>query len=787
MQTVINSRQQLREHKDYQSATTKEKERVIRLMDDGREYELAYGKEIVSEIFPFIAQEIMKLKGPAGNSVEMWKRWIKPTVMKAEKPKEVIEELVAMVAFILTSKLSDMLPLPVLARRMMEAFVDLYTIQPDELSDESIDSIISYFQNVVTRVADESGIFEVKREDHYLVKPVGKWEALVEKGVEDALNVEGMRYRPLVAEPIPHTDLISGFGGFHQTPSPLFKHPLKLNGSVHPVIKNCTAENQPELFKTLNADQSTKMCLNGKLWNVMDSFRRRGMHFDGFAFKFEQCKPKYEESAKILIEEKSDARLFWATENGEEFKPLTESQRKAIYREEMKKAKAEARQTTMLMKTVSEDQYEEFICFAKFLDKRNRNYVYASSVSYQGDELNKAFIQLYDKKPLNRTGIKNLFIALGNALGFDKRIKTVRLAMAKTWWNDNVEEFKKGNFDIFINEQHSFDEPINALAITLELCEFIKDHDYLCGYPLHNDARCSGPSLIGTVSNDIDLMRITSVVEDEEFDGDLLPDAYTITMKLALKKAEEDAQSDEVIQKLLTVKDKLFSRKAFKNPTMTRISYGAKPNTIRRKVAELFMEHRLTAELGFTKVHKQKFFELMIYALDNALPTCKKWLNLMEEVAEDVIKNNDGVIAFTNPITGMGCAWKYVKREEKKLKVRTKMRTFETVIYKDTNIVNEIKTKNSMAANITHHLDGSVLIMVRQLFSKPMITIHDSLACHPNEVDELRHCYNKVMVILNRMDVVNKILSQFCNVKLERVSEEVIPMKKILQSIHSIS
>lgn len=790
--TTISSIQISREDHDFKAATAKLQANVLDTMNKGREYDLEYGRDIINVLWPYVGTYYQKLSGRSGNNNITYKVFIKPLLSSLDsdiKRKELLDQLTAMVCFILTSNLSDILPLTKLATSMQKSFFSVVKAEYN-LRSEYNEQVIRFFSSMITEVSEQSGVFVVENEGQngrspYIIRPSDKYAEIILEGQQAALSVEAQHFRPLVALPKPHTDLVSGQGGFHSVPSPIMKWPLRSGKKVNAHIANCTSTTAPFLFETINKIQNTPYTINSKVYAVICDFKDRGLHFNGYAFDESQVREKCEEAASIVIEELNNKRKDWAIENDEEYKPLTSYTEQKILKEELTKGREEVNRTLTLLEAAGSDLLEDTLYFSLFMDKRGRRYNYASNLNYQGCELSKALVQFKNTEPFTRNGLKNMFIALGNALDFGKYHKRVRLTKAKEWWTIHLEDFKKGNYDVFVNEQDKFDEPINALAITLELMAYIDDHSYQTGYILHNDARNSGPSIISTVMNDAFGMRLTSVLEDYELE-DKLQDAYMITCDLALQKCIAQ-KGDEVIDKLLEYKDVLFTRKAFKNPTMTRGGYGATDQTIRDKVNELFIEHRLNKSKGFTQAHRNAFSGIMLEALDTSLPACSEWLKTMREVASDVVKNNNGIIEFTNPLTGMGCAWRYTRNENKHVKVSTPLRSFDLVIKKFTDKTDAVKTSNSMGANITHHLDSTILLMVQQLVSFDICCIHDSLGVLPSQVDELRLAYNKVILILNRSDIVNDILSHFTSVRITKMSDKVYDQNAILNSVHSIS
>lgn len=777
-QVSSNTKRQLvREELDWMTATQKAQSQVINTIEGEQEYSLNYGKKILMKLLPEAAEFMKTMTGRAGNSTKLWQRYIKQRFI-AENFKG-IEPIINMVCIVMTSNLSTPLTLPVLAKKMSEYFFDMYNIPFEERNannEEVIQDAMAFFEKAASYIAEHSEVFVIDNTKigSYIIELSDEWKLIVGESKIKLLEEDVSLYKPMLVKPVPHTDLTSGNGGFLNTQSPLYKNFLN-----NKVVSDCNTESNPVLFKTINQVQETPYVINTKLLDVINEYKEQGMWFKKFAYTMKDCHQRYVTEVKDSIDMESKRILV-----KDKFLSYSKKLEKELLAKAKMKAQAEADKTNNLLAMANNDRSESNLFFPVFFDYRGRRYVYPNQPSYQGDELSKALVQFANKAPLDSTGVRRLYIALANCRKLDKRNIETRLSMIKTWWLEHKDEFMTGDYSLFFTKQEEFDEPINALAITLELVEYWKDHSYECGYICHSDARCSGASIIGTMLNDAQTMRLTSVLEDEEI-GEMLPDAYTFAANAALKITTD--MNTEMSNKLLEAKDILFSRSAFKNPTMTRCSYGLTDEGLRGKVFMLFSQNKLNKKAGFTKEHIALFFDILKQALDTVLPACSYYLDKMKEVAKDVLENKKGVIEFRDPLTGLACAWKTKKVAKKTIEVAMKHRVIKTVVYRPTDEIDSVGTINSMAANITHHVDSTLLLEVQKLVDCDLSTIHDSIGCHPNNVNIVREAYNKVMVLLNREDYLNALVSQFSSVRIDKISSTFPDVRDILNSKHSLS
>lgn len=382
---------------------------------------------------------------------------------------------------------------------------------------------------------------------------------------------------------------------------------------IHPMVvafrANSGNEEADSFFKELNKAQRTGLSVNTALLDVINEFGSKGIFFDGYSTVDSAYDDIIKKEAQEIIDKRNLRRKEYAEYSvkaaptyaaakakheealarGEkvgkfvmkpveltEYTPITEGSERLVLRQVKGKYKEQINKAKLLLKQGA--TYSEYpaIYYPLFCDFRSRAYPYATyGLSPQGCEMSKGLLLLANKKVLNESGFNALYATLGNALGYDKKDINIKTELAKAWfrgWNEthNYSCFFENNTGMKDDKGHvvKFDEPINAMAICIELHNALLDPNYKCGYIAHRDARCSGPSIISTSLRDIKGMKLTSVSE-LGVDTTNLPDAYRQTSEEALTITVSKGTVESDV--LLSHSDELFTRGNFKHPVMVNI------------------------------------------------------------------------------------------------------------------------------------------------------------------------------------------------------------------------
>lgn len=718
----------------------------------GSEYNnTAYSLDAIDAIIPLVKNYLNELVGKRGqHHNKFWWTELRPAIQATQGTKKPMDEAITnMVAVNMVANLSVEVPLASLARKMCDASHNLLNIEWDVRGDLQ-DQTMKFFMGVILLIVNSDlDIFNEKKlsDDTSVIYCSVQWHTAVQ---EAASNVKAKAYSfaPMVCQPEDHTDLLSSKGGYLSLKSPLLKYPTKVNNKVHPALVQFNAKNNESFFKMVNDTQKTPFQVNKKLWNVLHSYFQKGHFFSDYPLSFEQVEDK------MMVE---------AQEAITELEGIFENVTAKAKREEINKAKSKgkemARKTNDIMAQAEDFADYAAIYFPIYFDARGRRYTWTptSSLTYMGGELSKALLVLGNKEVLTKDGVDALYQALGNCLGKDKQSRSIKEAYAREWMESRMEGFLAGDFEEFFTQQADFEEPINALAVVLELVEYTKDNNYLCGYIAHQDARCSGASIIGTLMKDKQAMTLTSVLDIVKNEDAALPDAYMFVSNKG-RELNTDAYFEEHA-------DTLFARSTWKTPTMTRCSYGASRYTIhagKRKKGEWRAtggNKQVFSKNGLDSEKCNDFTQLMMETLDASLPSCSLYLGSIQTAVKAYIKEH-GCFHINAPLTGFPMVRRKNKVEERRLESPATFQRIQLVIKTFTDEMDSAKMVSAIAPDAIHQCDASLLFRVQEQCDFDIATVHDSIGSHPNKTKEVVQAYAQAMYELATTDVIGKMFSQ---------------------------
>lgn len=620
-------------------------------------------------------------------------------------------------------------------------------------------------------------IYEFTQENRreYTLTLEGAWLEVIKRATQSYIRPVS-NYPIMICKPIPHSNLVGGEGGYLEINSPLMKFPVRdTMGVVHPSILDFNIENNPEWFNAINRAQETAYSVNQKLLDVLDYFHGTDRSFSDYPYSLndeaeeEKRMEAYVKAAtEKEVDERNNARKRYAERFETPYEPLkastvsqAERKHRAIYASKMGKAEGII---------VQAREYKEFenLYFPGSVDYRGRRYPYANTgLSYQGGEMAKALLQFADKKVLDKKGLRALFECLGNCIKvdgvdkLDKKVRRIKANVAKDWFITHKEEFLKGNFEMFIDEQDKFEEPINALAIVMELVEYAKaPKTYKSGYVLHQDARCSGGAIIGTSLGDEMVMKMTSIIDYAD-DSEYLGDLYGMVADAALGICVElAADGNEIHTALLASQDILFTRKMFKDPVMTKSNYGATDYRVRKQT-----EGGIDWEAeGFTFEHKQAFDRIVLDALASALPSCTSFLEKATGAVETFLSKDFGddkfayTIALVNPMNNFPIVNKEYKTSTVPVNTTVNGKRLRLNLKSRTNVVDSRGMVSAFAPNVVHAADSGLLSLVEFNCNFDLALIHDSIGSHPNDAEAVVVAFSAAMHHVSETNPLQEML-----------------------------
>lgn len=736
--------QELIEQEAKTLAIDKAAEILSQHIEAGTEYNTSIGRKALLTILPVIRAhfaECIQTKSRHKND------FIKYTL--ATLDDTVVVELADLTAVMAVSSMSTESVMMTAVRSIAETLHK--HLRMDYSTAEVLGSTMKFIFGVFLEVEDKTGVFTCTRahtHDNYTLELSEEWKELAE---EQLINEQDHRhiFWPMVYKPNPHFNLFGKCGGYLVEHSPLLKRKVKLaDGSVPSMLTDFNALSNKEFFDEINRTQETAYCVNKKFLDLVMNYYPFDYYIKDFPSEMTHLDSYIEAEARREID-------FLNKQNEERgYSPITTRYERKIYRDCTKKAREQVRKTEHI--TAMACRFAEFpaIYFPVYLDSRGRRYPYvpSSSLSYIGTSYAKAMLEFADKKAFTFRGIKELFYTLGAALGYDKKSRLVRGRKAVEWWNKYKHYFMSGMYDVIFHTQDEMDDPCNVIAIVLELVEFKKDKNYKSGYIAHRDARCSGPSIIGTMLNDENAMKLTSVFDST---GDDLPDGYTEAAKTG-----RAINTDPYFEQHAGI---CFSRSMWKTPTMVVSSYGGKQHGVAG-----FAEHTGRPEKGTSlelfnnelDVSKANDLAgLMMKAIYQTLPSCKMDMDEFLKVARVALKR-DGAIMFHQPLSGFPVVRRKNKKEKDTVVAPSYYPRKELVFYNYTTKLDTAKTLSSSVPDKTHSFDGAIVHQMGVRFNRPLACVHDSFGCHPNDAKELVQTYADLMYDIATGDYLQQVYDQ---------------------------
>lgn len=734
---------------------------VDRAINTNNEFETSYGRNIIVELYPLVEKFVKEqMVNKSWGKLYTVATYLKPAQITysetlalweedrvGKKPKDPIESFCYTVTVGMVNTISSEPSFLSAADKLAKVTLRFFEVEPAE-QQEAREKMLGWFGKMLMEVANVSTVFDIEQtyNDQYFLNVSVAWVEIIEDYRRNA-EASAQEFRPMVCKPINHTNLYSTRGGYLATPSPILKRPGRVLGErdLHPSILNFNSKTNPAFFHYINKLQSTPLCVNNKLFEVMNELKEEGLEFTEYKDNIDSYTDLIQKDYDKDISDRTKSRKSYCEFAEVEFEEYKESFLKFKMKEVRSKYKEKVNKTIMIMKQCEELVQFPEIFYPVFCDHRGRVYPYATyGLTPQGDELSKAMLQLANKIKLTERGVDALYATLGNALGHDKKNLTKKVRIASEWfseWNETQD------YTVFVTDEKSFDEPVNALAICLELVEYHKNPDYLCGYIAHRDARCSGTSIMSTILRDIKGMRLTSVTE-HGINTQTLPDAY----QTCCNETYDIVKKNKRYEDLLPFEDTLFTRSNFKSPVMLR-NYGGTYFGLANKHKDLFREEDLPREVAHL------FTEATNTGLAKAVPACIKFLDSINSVVSEVAKKNRELI-FTNPINGFPVVIQEFKEITKKVKVQTSFKAVQLNLKTYTDEVDFKKLKSVAAPNFIHALDSAMLCAVGSVVAHDVVFIHDSLGSHPNYCHVTVKAYSSAMYKLATENVFDSIYEQ---------------------------
>lgn len=634
------------------------------------------------------------------------------------------------------------------AEMLVQFMVPLYNITPEH-TENAVKLLSSLVQNVLVERLGALDI--IAGEGYNASNKIVISEKYAEKigKINEYEFVSTTVYEPLVVKPQRANNLLTD-NSYVNLSSPLLKRAPRVNGQIPEIITDTTRENFPKLFSAIDRQQETAYKVNKEALDYIQEAAKRGLFFDGFHLDVNSVQDKIlAEANKQFITAKHVQAEFVKKGLASEVELTLDYSIKKV----TAAMRAKARDTMRLLGQASKFANEEEIYFAIFFDHRGRINTYANSTfNYQGNEMGKALLQFAETERPTQAGIKAYFSNLGNALGFDKHQHNYKRKMARAFFNQHKADFMAGNFDYFFTNCGEFDEAITAMVICMDLCNFLKDPEWKSGFICHRDARCSGISINGVIQRELKACELTSTINAYTGEGKLM-DAYQEAADQIIDFCVEN-QDIEVCGVALKFKDYVMTRKAMKHHVMIIMNYGGTALGARSRI-----EEQLMGITGFSSEQLNEFTKMVMATMSKVAKSPIQYKEFATALGKAAATKH-GVIAYRNPMGFPVC----IREEETDVvRIETRSASGRRITVNQTirtGVINIRKCGSTSAPNIVHSWDSNLLLTVWDKVTCNLSTIHDSIGCGVNHVDEVLMAYNEAMYELATTPVIENIVKQ---------------------------
>lgn len=507
------------------------------------------------------------------------------------------------------------------------------------------------------------------------------------------------------------------------------------------ILKEFNAENFPKVFETANFIQSIPFTVNEKVLELAKDIWIKDMGIFGLPkrafpehseFPFHDSWKKEEATEEELKQFSAwcAGKADWYT-----FKQQHQSKVYGTYQ-------------ALFQAPVGVPLYFVVQC-----DTRNRWY-YNASINPQGDDLHKALLQFYNKKPLGKRGLYWLKVHLANSLGvddirFDKRVEYI---------DANWEQLCRALDNPYdLHDVFGSDAPLQAYITALEIREAIESgspETYESGIAVHMDATVSGTQHFSAMLRD----PIGALFTNLEDNGtDKKSDLYTHVANEVLKRVAEDSESEYSKFWL----EHGVSRTMAKRPVMT-FNYAVTKLTVSDYVRLVYKE-----ETGNDIDNRTAFYlaDKIFEGVAKAIPATYQGMEFLKGCSREV---GTDVITWTTPI---GFKVYQDRPNVKKKRLRVRSAGVNVVIAKEAvEGCNKSKMVSSIAPNFIHSYDSAHLSLTALEMKARGLQgayIHDSIGTHACDVDELQSIVRETFIGMYKDRNVMQELKESLGLELE--------------------
>lgn len=574
---------------------------------------------------------------------------------------------------------------------------------------------------------------------------------------------------PMLVKPNRHDTMFSGGyllpstckrGTYHN-----FQITRRMKGDVAEAFKSAT-----ELRAALNKSQEVPYVINKTILKLINEARRTGVT-TGMPSAYPAPKPEWYLDG-VPKETYTERQM-------DDFQTWKMNMRNWYINERARVSKL--RSLVSLIQMCEEFKDEEELYFPTCVDWRYRLY-FKSSLHPQGSDMQKALLAFGRAKPLGERGLFWLKVHVATTYGYDKALFEKRAA----WTDANIDQVRQVAQSPFDAEAFkSADSPWCFLAACIDLVAALDSENpelYESRIPVAMDATNSGSQHFSALLRDPVGGKLTNLFwEGNEEKADMYMDVKQRTDAKVIK----DLDNPEFVVQAQFWRENEITRSMTKRPCMTHV-YSA---TV-RSCSEYILQS--AQEEGYEGTDEYSLFKLAGYlsgrmkaAVEDANPAATAAMKYLQSLCYRIPTAKH--LQWKTPLGGLVIN-RYTESEETKVSVKSMNLTHLLVYNRNYEVNNKRKAKSGISPNWIHSLDATHLMMTINAFGGDIMPIHDSVATHACDVDEMHKAVREQFVLLyTKHDVLQEITDAAveCGANLEGLEMPVKGHLDIEQVKHS--
>ena len=536
---------------------------------------------------------------------------------------------------------------------------------------------------------------------------------------------------PMVVPPVDWSNPVNGGYLTHEGRRDFYLIKTKRKNTIDDLFST----DMPELYRAVNAVQSTAWQINESVLNVIKELWSAGALVAGLPPRNDAPLPPktWDEGSQVdevtLKEWKKKAAAVYETN-----------------------AKLGGKRIAMAQTLWMADKFKVFdkIYYPHTVDFRGRLYPSVSFLNPQGDDPSKALLRFAEGKPLGEYGGYWLGVHIANMFGHDK----LPLDERAQWAIDNTQMILDSALDPLDGSRDwmKADKPFCALAACFEWAGFqIQGQEFISHLPIAMDGSCSGLQHFSAMLRDsVGGAAVNLISKDRP------ADIYT---EVANKvQARIDASEDT---EALCWKNGRVSRKIVKQPTMT-YAYNATKYGMREQILSALNKLDEEAYGSYldhvgdrsNSTEASYLADLVLRAIREVVIAAADAMDWLKQAAH--VCNADALpISWLSPI-GLPVIQDNREQHARRVKLHFNGQRVVVTVNEDKEKISGRRQVNSIAPNFVHAQDASHLMLTVNACKDEGVSafsmIHDSFGVHASDTDMLNKVLRETFVDMYAVD-----------------------------------